>query len=110
LYENEYKKYKSIGYIEALFKNEKGEITEGSRTNLFIMKDGVYYTPPLGCGLLAGVFRKHFMEHNKVMENVIYEKDLIESDQVFIGNAVRGLVRVLLSDQKAHRPQTLGCK
>jgi 4-amino-4-deoxychorismate lyase len=46
-----------LGFDEALFLNERGEITEGSATNIFWLKDGVLFTPSLECGLLSGVIR-----------------------------------------------------
>ncbi len=46
-----------LGFDEALFLNETGEITEGSATTLFWLKEGVLFTPSLECGLLSGVIR-----------------------------------------------------
>jgi 4-amino-4-deoxychorismate lyase len=48
---------RGLGFDEALFFNERGEITEGSATNIFWLKEGVLFTPSLECGLLSGVVR-----------------------------------------------------
>ena len=47
------------GYDEALFINEKGNLTEGSISNLFMVaSDGILVTPPLAEGLLPGIMRQ----------------------------------------------------
>lgn len=48
---------RGLGFDEAIFLNEKGEVTEGSANNIFWLKDGVLFTPSLECGLLSGVIR-----------------------------------------------------
>ena len=37
-----------------MFCNERGELTEGARSNIFIRREGILLTPPLGAGVLAG--------------------------------------------------------
>jgi Branched-chain amino acid aminotransferase/4-amino-4-deoxychorismate lyase len=44
------------GFDEALFLNERGEITEGGASNIFWLKGGVLFTPSLECGLLSGYY------------------------------------------------------
>jgi len=85
------------GYQEVLFLNERGELTEGSFSNLFIEKDGILYTPPLSCGLLPGVLREYLLAGGKAKEKILYPGDLKEADKIYIGNSVRGLVRVSLT-------------
>lgn len=83
------------GCDEAIFVNERGELTEGSYTNLFVERDGRLLTPPLSCGLLDGTLRREMMEapDSRVVEQVLYPNDLKDADAVFLGNSVRGLVR-----------------
>jgi len=83
------------GCDEAVFVNERGELTEGSYTNLFVERDGVLLTPPLSCGLLDGTLRRELLEapDSRVVEQVLYPHDLDEADAVFLGNSVRGLLR-----------------
>ncbi|MET0982921.1 MAG: aminodeoxychorismate synthase component I, partial [Telluria sp.] len=45
------------GAFDALFFNERGELTEGGRSNVFVRLGGSWFTPPLSCGLLPGVMR-----------------------------------------------------
>jgi para-aminobenzoate synthetase/4-amino-4-deoxychorismate lyase len=56
LYDQEWKHYSdTVGADEVIYLNERGELAEGSRTNIFIDRgDGVLVTPPLPAGLLPG--------------------------------------------------------
>lgn len=90
----------SKGYYEVLFVNENGEVTEGSYTNLFMQKEGKLLTPPVACGLLPGVLRSYLLhEHPEYMaEAILTRKDLEQAEAVYVGNSVRGLVRVEIID------------
>ncbi len=96
LYNTEYKKYAEQGYVDVLFCNERGEVTEGAISNIIIKKRGQYYTPPVSCGLLAGTYRQHFMTTHNVTEKILTKQDVLQADQVYICNSVRGLIRVKL--------------
>lgn len=87
---------KSGKVFDVLFLNEKDEVAEGARSNVFIEKDGFLYTPSLSSGLLPGILRKDLLESGKCQEKVITMKDLKSADVIFCGNSVRGLVRVEL--------------
>jgi len=92
LYEQERKKAKKRGFFEVIFFNTQDQLTEGTISNIFLFKKGCLYTPPVYCGLLAGVLREHLLKEGKARERVLYLKDLLEADRVFIGNSVRGLL------------------
>ncbi len=47
-----------MGYDEAIFLNERGDVAEGSSTNIIWVKEGTLFTPALECGLLPGVTRE----------------------------------------------------
>jgi para-aminobenzoate synthetase/4-amino-4-deoxychorismate lyase len=83
----------ALGVDEVVFLNERGELTEGSITSLFVEKDGVLWTPPLSCGLLAGTLRAELLETGRAREKVLVPADLDDADAVFLGNSVRGLLR-----------------
>ncbi|MEI9887802.1 MAG: aminodeoxychorismate synthase component I [Rhizomicrobium sp.] len=83
----------SIGCDEALFLNERGELTEGSRSNLFLRRGGKLLTPPLDCGLLDGVLRRELLETGQCEEAVLTPNDLAAGDEVLLGNSLRGLIR-----------------
>ena len=83
------------GYCDVLFLNRRGEVTEGAISSIFIEKDGHWLTPPVECGLLPGVFRRHLLETRPgIVEQVVYLEDLRTADAIYLTNAVRGLRRV----------------
>jgi para-aminobenzoate synthetase/4-amino-4-deoxychorismate lyase len=86
------------GVDEAVFLNERGHITEGSFTNVFIEKEGALLTPPLDCGLLAGTLRAELLETAKAREAVLTVRDLADADAIWLGNSVRGLLRAEPAD------------
>jgi para-aminobenzoate synthetase/4-amino-4-deoxychorismate lyase len=93
-YDEAFKAAISAGYDEVLFLNVRGEVTEGAISNIFVVKDARWLTPPVECGLLAGVYRRHLLETRAdAEERVLYPKDLRTADAVYICNAVRGLRR-----------------
>ena len=80
------------GFDEALLVNERGEVTEGTRTNVFVRRDGRLVTPPLASGGLGGVYRAHLLAtHPEAAEEVLWAADLRSADVVYLCNAVRGL-------------------
>ncbi len=82
------------GMFDAVFLNVRGEVCEGARSNVFVERDGVLLTPPLRCGLLPGVLRRHLLESGRAVECVLTREDLLDDAPVYLGNALRGLVRV----------------
>ena len=95
LYDDEYALYNSKGFYEVLYQNEKDEIAEGSRTNIFYRKGTNWFTPALNSGLLPGIYRKYFIErHSDISERNIKIEDLIEADELLLTNALRGELKV----------------
>ena len=98
LYDSEYKKYKKLGCYDVLFRNKKNELTEGAISNIFIKTKRKYYTPPLSCGLLNGVYRKYLLDKKKdVQEKVLTLKDIQNAEEIYLTNSVRGMVKVKIS-------------
>ena len=94
VYDREWQHYaETQGADEVLYLNERGELAEGSRTNIFIERDGKLLTPPLSSGLLPGVLRGDLILQGKAVEAVLTLEDLVRADAVYVGNSVRGLVR-----------------
>jgi para-aminobenzoate synthetase / 4-amino-4-deoxychorismate lyase len=81
------------GCDEVVFVNERGELTEGTWTNLFVRRDkgGRLVTPPVAAGLLAGTLRAELLATGAAVEGVLRPDDLAMADAVFLGNSVRGL-------------------
>jgi len=82
-----------------LFVNENDNIIESSNSNLFIVSNGVLYTPGLDDGCVAGTMRMQLiniaLENKiKVYESSIFPQNLLVADELFLTNAIRGLVWV----------------
>jgi len=90
VYQRAYQQAQQAGADEALLINERGEVTEGARTNVFIEKGGYLLTPPLASGVLNGVYRRHLLRTRDVREQVLYPADVHAADQIILCNAVRG--------------------
>jgi len=93
------------GCDEVIFRNEHGELTEGSRTNLFIERAGRLLTPPVACGLLDGTLRQALFNDPRtaIEESILFSDDLATADRVFLGNSVHGLMRALPADEAVPR-------
>lgn len=81
---------------EIVFQNEKGELTEGSRTTLFVCLGGHMVTPPLSAGVLDGCLRRSLLEKGHCTEMVIKPEDLARASAVYLGNSLRGLIPATL--------------
>ena len=79
-------------FWDVVFLNERGEVAEGARSNVFLRRDGVFLTPPLSSGALPGVLRSELLSAGAAREQVLMPADL-ENGELWMGNAVRGLLR-----------------
>ena len=97
-YSREFSRYKKQGFFDVIFLNKKKKICEGAISNIFIKKRGIYYTPPVSCGLLPGVFREYFIKTHKgiIKEKILAIEDLRTADIIYCANSVRGMIRVKL--------------
>jgi para-aminobenzoate synthetase/4-amino-4-deoxychorismate lyase len=95
-FDREMERQKALtGCDEVIFLNKKGELTEGTRTNLFIEQGGRLFTPALTCGLLPGTLREELIDLPRAAasEAVLTLQDLASADRIYLGNSVRGLIR-----------------
>lgn len=82
------------GYAEGIALDTSGNISEGSGQNVFIVRDGIIHTPPLGASILAGVTRDSVITVARdlgydVREEVLPRELLYVADEVFfVGTAV----------------------
>jgi len=87
------------GLDDYLLINEKDAVIESSNSNLFVVSNGVLYTPSLEDGCLAGTMRMQVINlaiaHGiKVYECAILPQNLLAADEIFLTNAIRGIVWV----------------
>lgn len=80
------------GYDESVFLNGKGEITEGTASNVFFVKDHKLYTPPVSCGILPGVMRAYLCEKYKAEEAAVRPEDVETYDEMFLTNSLMGIM------------------
>ncbi len=99
LYNRYWLKAQQENIADYMFLNERDEITEGTITNFFIEKSGKFFTPPLSCGLLAGIYRHEVLRTNpNASEKILNIEDVRSADALYICNSVRGWQKVTLSE------------
>ena len=82
------------GAFDQIFFNQRGELTEGGRSSVFVKLGGRWFTPPLSAGLLPGVMRAELLadpawnasEHRLTMDN------LRAAEEIVVCNALRGVL------------------
>lgn len=85
------------GAFDMLFENTSGELTEGGRSTVYVKLDGHWYTPPVHCGLLPGVFRGAILDGvvpgvPLVRERVLRRDDLARAEGYALSNGLRGWI------------------
>ena len=80
------------GIDEPIFCNTKGELTEGAVSNLFFIKNGQLYTPPIEAGLLPGIVRAYLCSRYDVIEKSIFPAEIGTFDECFITNSLMGIM------------------
>ena len=94
------------GSYEAVMRNYRGELTECTQSNLFIVRQGAALTPPLQAGLLAGITREFLFEVGaeigvSVREAVLHDADLIGADEAFMSGTTREVLPIVRVDDSA---------
>ncbi len=80
------------GVDEVLLLNQRGELCEGSVSNLFLQIGNQWCTPALSSGLLPGVLRARLLATGQIEERVLYREDLATASAICVGNSLRGLI------------------
>ncbi|MDI6892086.1 MAG: branched-chain amino acid transaminase [Actinomycetota bacterium] len=70
-------------YDEAILLDSKGMVSEGSGENIFVIRDGIIYTPSTGASVLEGITRDTVMKIAADIGYQVVEKDLVRSDLYF---------------------------
>jgi aminodeoxychorismate lyase len=99
-------KANAAGADEALLLNTDGYVAEGTSSNVFGIKRGIVYTPPLAAGILPGVTRAVVFEIAARLGIPILERDvrpaeLASADEIFLSLSSWGIVEVAALDGKA---------
>jgi len=90
--------------FEAVMLNEKGMVTEGTTSNIWLVKNNIIKTPPLEAGLLSGITRQAVLIQARkngyvVREENFLPQELYSADEVFITSSTRELVPVYQIDE-----------
>jgi branched-chain amino acid aminotransferase len=93
------------GAFEAVMRNYRGELTECTQSNLFIVKSGAALTPPLESGLLPGITREFLFEVARdadieVREQVLRDDDLFAADEAFLTSTTREVLPIVSVDDR----------
>jgi branched-chain amino acid aminotransferase len=75
------------GYDEAILLDPQGYVSEGSGENLFVIRDGVVYTPGLGGSILGGITRATVQRIIKEMGVPLVERNM-GRDELYIADEV----------------------
>ena len=93
------------GGFEGIMRNYKGELTECTTSNLFIVRNGAAVTPPLDAGLLPGITREFLFDVGKeigidVLEQPLRDADLFAADEAFLTSTTREVVPIVTVDDR----------
>ncbi|MEZ6244025.1 MAG: branched-chain-amino-acid transaminase [Phycisphaerales bacterium] len=86
--------------LEVIMLNTEGKVTEGSGDNVFIVKDGVVYTPPSDVGILEGITRRFVKNELGPMCGIRIEEkhfgvdDLLNADEVFLTGTAAEIIAI----------------
>ncbi|GAC1425188.1 MAG: aminodeoxychorismate synthase component I [Acidobacteriaceae bacterium] len=94
LYDQTWRHAQSHNFADALFRNTREEITEGAIHNVIASIDGKWFTPALTSGVLPGIYRAHLIHEGRVSVRTLNLQELLQAQQIYICNSVRGLRRV----------------
>jgi len=97
-YDAAWRAAESAGAFDTLFFNERGELTEGGRSNVFVKIGGRWYTPPLSSGVLPGVMRGVLLDDPAwgAIECPLTRESLARAQEIVVCNALRGPLRAVL--------------
>lgn len=86
--------------LEVIMLNTEGKITEGSGDNIFFIKDGVIYTPPVDAGILEGITRRFVIDTlapscgHKVVQKHFELPELLAADEIFLTGSAAEIIAV----------------
>jgi para-aminobenzoate synthetase/4-amino-4-deoxychorismate lyase len=86
------------GGFDQLFFNNRGELTEGGRSTVFVKLNGRWITPPLSAGVLPGIMRAVLLEDAQwnPQEKTLTMDDLRNAEEIFMCNALRGVLPAVI--------------
>lgn len=103
------------GVFDAIMLNHQGQVTEGTTSNIWCVKNGVFFTPPTSAGLLSGITRQTLIslarDHGmSVQEENLTPKDLHDAGEVFLTSSTKLIVPITKIDSRLVSDGTPGPK
>jgi branched-chain amino acid aminotransferase len=95
----------NAGYDEALLLDHVGNVCEGTGENIFVIRDGVIYTPPMTSSILEGISRASIikiaadMGHEVVVREIAAD-ELPLADEIFLTGTAAEMVPVRELDDR----------
>ena len=88
----------AAGSFDSLLLREDGVLLEGGRSNVFVRRDGRWWTPPLADGVLPGVMRAQLLadEQFAAVERSLGREDVEQAEALIVCNALRGALPAVL--------------
>ena len=81
---------------DAILLNSDSQLCETSASNIFVIQEGLIFTPPISSGCVDGIIRKKIIDNAEFWGYVVEEKEmkpfeLIKAEEVFLTNSIRGI-------------------
>jgi len=105
IYEANFYEAQRRGFDEAIMLNQRGDITEATRSNIFFAKNKTLFTPALDCGCLSGITRRVVGDLAAQYGIELYEgrftlEDLYAADEAFLTNSLMGIMSLRRVENK----------
>lgn len=91
---------------DALVQNSQNRIADSTIANIYWVKDHHIFTPPLSEAPIQGVMRRFLLEQLPIHEQPLTIETLLQADEVFLSNAVRGIQWVAFVGDTPYSSQT----
>lgn len=76
-------------WLDVIVLNFAGRVSDSCIANVFIVREGKIITPPLSEGPVAGVMRRHLLQHFDIIESPVTVEELETADEIFLSNSIR---------------------
>jgi len=90
---------KEFDFGGAILMNTAGNYIETTNSNIFIVKKGVIYSPPLSDGCVDGTMRNWVFSQENIIEKSLIQVDIEKADEVFTTNAITGITSVNIVEE-----------
>ena len=81
-------------FDNAILFNTDDNVIECFNSNVFIVKEDIIYTPPVSDGCVSGTMRGWVLNNENVIEKSLSKKEILNADEMFITNAVSGIIPI----------------